>query len=63
MCLLLPYAKYILEDKQNLEKSNVFQEKLSDHLRITEKSPKPLHIWLWDESVFSLTVKCRWSCY
>jgi transposase len=50
------WAKYSLEDKQNPEKRKAFKEKLSEYLRITEKTPERLQVWFWDESGFSLRV-------
>jgi hypothetical protein len=50
------WAKYSLEDKQNPEKRQIFKEKLSEYLRITQANPERLQVWFWDESGFSLRV-------
>jgi transposase len=50
------WAKYSLEDKQNPEKRQIFQAKLSEYLRITQANPERLQVWFWDESGFSLRV-------
>lgn len=50
------WAKYSLEDKQNQENREAFKEKLSEYLRIAQKSPKFLQVWFWDECGFSLRV-------
>ncbi|BCL36963.1 IS630 family transposase [Nostoc sp. MS1] len=55
------WAKYSLEDKQNPEKRKAFQEKLSEYLRITKKTPERLQVCFWDESGFSLRVIRRKS--
>jgi transposase len=50
------WAKYSLEDKQNLEKRAEFTEKLKRYLDITKENPEQLQIWFWDETGFSLRV-------
>jgi transposase len=50
------WAKYSLEEKQNPEKRQIFKEKLSEYLRITQANPERLQVWFWDESGFSLRV-------
>ena len=39
------WAKYSLEDKQNLIKREVFKQKLSEYLRITKETPELLQVW------------------
>ncbi len=57
------WAKYSLEDKQNLEKRKEFKERFENHLLIAKNNPKLYQIWFWDESGFSLRVIRRktWS--
>jgi transposase len=50
------WAKYSLEDKQNPEHRQIFKQKLSVYLKITELNPERLQVWFWDESGFSLRV-------
>jgi transposase len=50
------WAKYSLEDKQNPEYRQIFKQKLSVYLKITELNPERLQVWFWDESGFSLRV-------
>jgi len=50
------WAKYSLEDKQNLEERSLFKQKLAKYLRIAKESPERLQVWFWDETGFSLRV-------
>lgn len=50
------WAKYSLEDKQNLEKRAQFKEKLAQYLALAKEQPERVQIWYWDESGFSLRV-------
>ena len=51
------WAKYSLEDKQNLEKRKAFKEKLLSYLKITKETPDRLQVWFWDESGFTVNQK------
>ena len=53
------WAKYSLEDKQDPEKRKLFKKKLEEYISISQKKPKVLQIWFWDESGFSLRVLRR----
>ncbi|MEH2254710.1 IS630 family transposase [Nostoc sp.] len=57
------WAKYSLEDKQDLSKRAAFKEKLVEYLEVSKIEPKKLQVWFWDESGFSLRVIRRknWS--
>ena len=57
------WAKYSLEDRQDPEKREVFNKKLSEYLKISKQKPKLLQLWFGDESGFSLRVIRRklWS--
>ncbi len=55
------WSKYSLEDKQNKEKRELFKEKLSEYIRLSEEKPNQLQIWFWDECGFSLRVIRRKS--
>ncbi|MBC1280065.1 IS630 family transposase [Nostoc sp. UCD121] len=50
------WARYSLEDKQDIEKRKLFKEKLAEYLKITLLTPERLQVWFWDESGFSLRV-------
>jgi len=50
------WAKYSLEDKQNLEERSLFKQKLAEYLRLAKESPERLQVWFWDETGFSLRV-------
>jgi len=53
------WAKYSLEDKQDVEKRNLFKEKLDEYLEICKESPEKLQVWFWDECGFNLRVVRR----
>lgn len=53
------WAKYSLEDKQNLAERKNFKKKLEEYIRISKSEPNKLQIWFWDESGFSLRVLRR----
>ncbi len=57
------WAKYSLEDKQNLKKREAFKEKLQGYLEASKAHPEKIQVWFWDESGFSLRVIRRknWS--
>jgi hypothetical protein len=57
------WAKYSLEESQDLEKRKLCKEKFDEYLKIAKESPERLQIWFWDESGFSLRVLRRknWS--
>lgn len=50
------WAKYSLEDKQDLQKREAFKEKLEGYLEASKAEPQRLQVWFWDESGFSLRV-------
>lgn len=50
------WAKYTLEDKQDLTKRQAFKEKLEGYIEASKLEPERLQIWFWDESGFSLRV-------
>jgi transposase len=50
------WAKYSLEDKQDMTKREAFKEKLSGYLKASKIEPTKLQIWFWDETGFSLRV-------
>lgn len=50
------WAKYSLEDKQDVQKREAFKEKLSGYLEASKIDPSKLQVWFWDESGFSLRV-------
>ncbi|MBD2247118.1 IS630 family transposase [Nostoc sp. FACHB-888] len=55
------WAKYSLEDKQDLEKREAFKAKLSGYLEASKQEPAKLQAWFWDETGFSLRVIRRKS--
>ncbi|MEH1908554.1 IS630 family transposase [Nostoc sp.] len=50
------WAKYSLEDKQDLSKRAAFKQKLEGYLEVSKSEPAKLQVWFWDESGFSLRV-------
>lgn len=50
------WAKYSLEDKQDMTKREAFKEKLSFYLKASKLEPTKLQVWFWDETGFSLRV-------
>lgn len=50
------WAKYSLEDKQDLSKRKAFKEKLEGYLEASKLEPAKIQIWFWDETGFSLRV-------
>lgn len=50
------WAKYSLNDLQNLENRAEFKEKLTRYLAIVKEQPEHFQIWFWDETGFSLRV-------
>ncbi len=50
------WAKYSLEDKQDLSKRKAFKEKLEGYLEASKVEPAKIQIWFWDETGFSLRV-------
>lgn len=50
------WAKYSLEDKQDLKKRAAFKQKLEGYLEASTLEPAKLQVWFWDESGFSLRV-------
>lgn len=55
------WAKYTLEDKQDLTKRQAFKEKLEGYIEASKLEPEKLQIWFWDEAGFSLRVIRRKS--
>jgi transposase len=50
------WAKYSLEEKQDVEKRLAFKRQLEADIARSEITPEQLQIWFWDESGFSLRV-------
>ncbi len=55
------WAKYSLEDKQDLKKREAFKAKLEGYLEASKQEPAKLQVWFWDETGFSLRVIRRKS--
>ncbi len=53
------WAKYSLEDRQNLVNRKEFQEKIKNYISIAKMNPNHIQVWFWDESGFSLRVLRR----
>ena len=44
------WAKYSLEDKQDLQKRLMFKEKLEGYISVSKQQPEKLQVWFWAQS-------------
>ncbi|MBD0263343.1 MAG: IS630 family transposase [Tolypothrix sp. Co-bin9] len=55
------WAKYSLEDKQDIKNREAFKAKLDGYLEASKQEPAKIQVWFWDETGFSLRVIRRKS--